>query len=151
LMRSLIVLTFSVVTWTNSAPYNFRSPISSTSYHTRLHTGPSLLRLGDYCYTWTPPTPCVPPNFLQILAHMPVIGLPRLGWLFLTSHQFKGETQCSCPILSPRHIVCSTKVERWTWDLDPIQWILESHGAVPPRLYRSWQVVYWVGHLYRQE
>ena len=87
---------------------------SCTSFHTRLHMRPSLIWLGDCCYTWTPPMLYVPPSFLQILAHMPVIGLPRLGWFFPISHQFEGEMQCSCPILSLWHIVCSTKVERWT-------------------------------------
>jgi len=82
---------------------------------------------------------CVPFSFLQILVHMPVIGLSRLGWLFPTGHQFGGETQCSYPILSPRCVVCSTKVERWTRDLDLRKWILESHGVVPPRLCKSWQ------------
>jgi hypothetical protein len=80
---------------------------------------------------------CVSPSFLQILARMPVIALPRLGWLFLIGHQFEGEMQCSYPILSLWHVVWSAKIERWTWDLDLIQWTLESHGVVPPRLCRS--------------
>jgi hypothetical protein len=42
--------------------------------------------LDEYCCMWTPPMLCVPPSFLQIPVHMPIIGLPRLGWCFPTSH-----------------------------------------------------------------
>jgi len=127
LMRSLIVLTFSEVTWTNFAPYNFWSPTSSQ------HKG-----------------------VLHLLPYKALYGaIPIMAWWLLlyvnftnamcssqfppnsSTHARNRSSKTYYGMLSPRHVVCSAKVERWTWDLDLIQWTLESHGVVPPRLCRS--------------
>jgi hypothetical protein len=82
---------------------------SCTFYHTRLRTGPSLMWFGDCYCIWTPPMLCAIPSFLQTLGHTPLIGLPRLQWLFFIGHWFEDETQCSYPILSPKCVVCLAK------------------------------------------
>jgi hypothetical protein len=116
-IRSLMVLTFSVVTWTNSTPYNFMSPISS-QHKGVLHLLPYkasyegiLIMAWWLLLYWILPMLCALPSSLQTLTQ-PLIGLPKLGSLFLIGYRSRGEMQCLYPILFLSRVVCSAKVGR---------------------------------------
>lgn len=133
---SLIILTFSIVTYISSAPYSFCPRLLPNtrklciSYRIGLCIRSSLLLPSDYCYMWIPPMLYVFPSFLQILKHTAIINHLGSEWPFQIDHQSTCGKQYLHLISFPENVVCSTTDERWTWNPDLGQWMLEFHEVV---------------------